>query len=48
MADAGEVLMNRFGRELFGTAQLQFLVSYYGEPYPDFTVALNTIWFVRF
>lgn len=43
MADAGEVLMGRFGYELFGTAQLLFLVFIMASHILTFTVALNTI-----
>ncbi|KAJ5149890.1 Amino acid transporter transmembrane [Penicillium atrosanguineum] len=43
MADAGEVLMGRFGRELFGTAQLLFLIFIMASHILTFTVALNTI-----
>ncbi|KAJ5368429.1 Amino acid transporter transmembrane [Penicillium cataractarum] len=43
MADAGEILMGRFGRELFGTAQLLFLVFIMASHILTFTVALNTI-----
>ena len=43
MADAGEVLMGRFGRELFGTAQLLFLVFIMASHVLTFTVAFNVI-----
>lgn len=43
MADAGEVLMGRFGYELFGTAQLLFLVFLMASHILTFTVALNSI-----
>lgn len=43
MADAGEILMGRFGRELFGTAQLLFLVFIMASHILTFTVALNSI-----
>ncbi|KAJ5673776.1 hypothetical protein N7462_009215 [Penicillium macrosclerotiorum] len=43
MADAGEMLMGRFGRELFGTAQLLFLVFIMASHILTFTVALNVI-----
>ncbi|KAJ5754475.1 Amino acid transporter transmembrane [Penicillium manginii] len=43
MADAGEVLMGRFGYELFGTAQLLFLVFIMASHILTFTVALNSI-----
>ncbi|CAG7967778.1 unnamed protein product [Penicillium salamii] len=43
MADAGEVLMGRFGRELFGTGQLLFLIFLMASHILTFTVALNSI-----
>ncbi|KAJ5112357.1 Amino acid transporter transmembrane [Penicillium argentinense] len=43
MADAGEVLMGRFGYGLFGTAQLLFLVFIMASHILTFTVALNAI-----
>lgn len=43
MADAGEILMGRFGRELFGTGQLLFLIFIMASHILTFTVALNTI-----
>lgn len=43
MADAGEVLMGPFGRELFGTGQLLFLIFLMASHILTFTVALNTI-----
>ncbi|KAJ5113272.1 Amino acid transporter transmembrane [Penicillium angulare] len=43
MADAGEVLMGRFGRELFGTAQLLFLIFIMASHILTFTVAMNVI-----
>jgi amino acid permease len=43
MADAGEVLMGGFGRELFGTGQLLFLIFLMASHILTFTVALNTI-----
>ncbi|KAJ5242977.1 Amino acid transporter transmembrane [Penicillium citrinum] len=43
VADAGEVLMGRFGYELFGTAQLLFLVFIMASHILTFTVALNSI-----
>ncbi|KAJ6190146.1 hypothetical protein N7519_000167 [Penicillium mononematosum] len=43
MADAGEQLMGRFGRELFGTGQLLFLIFLMASHILTFTVALNSI-----
>ncbi|OJJ46085.1 hypothetical protein ASPZODRAFT_117902 [Penicilliopsis zonata CBS 506.65] len=43
MADAGEVLMGRFGRELLGTGQILFLVFIMASHLLTFTVAMNTI-----
>ncbi|KAJ5957812.1 Amino acid transporter transmembrane [Penicillium viridicatum] len=43
MADAGEVLMGPFGRELFGTGQLLFLIFLMASHILTFTVALNSI-----
>ncbi|KAJ5929559.1 Amino acid transporter transmembrane [Penicillium verhagenii] len=43
MADAGEVLMGRFGRELLGTAQLLFLILIMASHILTFTVAFNVI-----
>ncbi|KAJ5490532.1 Amino acid transporter transmembrane [Penicillium expansum] len=43
MADAGEVLMGGFGRELFGTGQLLFLIFLMASHILTFTVALNSI-----
>lgn len=43
MADAGEVLMGGFGRELFGTGQLLFLIFLMASHILTFTVALNAI-----
>lgn len=43
MADAGEVLMGSFGRELLGTAQVLFLVFIMASHILTFTVAMNTI-----
>lgn len=42
-ADAGEQLMGRFGRELFGTGQLLFLIFLMASHILTFTVALNSI-----
>ena len=43
MADAGEVLMGKFGREFLGTAQMLFLVFIMASHILTFTVAMNTI-----
>lgn len=43
MADAGEVLMGSFGRELLGTGQALFLVFIMASHILTFTVAMNTI-----
>jgi len=43
MADAGEVLMGRFGRELLGIGQMLFLVFIMASHILTFTVAMNTI-----
>ncbi|EAU32180.1 conserved hypothetical protein [Aspergillus terreus NIH2624] len=43
MADAGEVLMGRFGRELFGIGQLLLVVFIMASHLLTFTVAMNTI-----
>lgn len=43
MADAGEVLMGPFGRELLGTGQLLFLIFLMASHILTFTVALNSI-----
>ncbi|RAL08621.1 amino acid transporter [Aspergillus homomorphus CBS 101889] len=43
MADAGEVILGRFGRELLGGGQLIFLVFVMGSHILTFTVAMNTI-----
>ncbi|KAE8375604.1 transmembrane amino acid transporter protein-domain-containing protein [Aspergillus bertholletiae] len=43
MADAGEILLGRFGREFLGTAQLVFLVFIMGSHILTFTVMLNTL-----
>ena len=43
MADAGEVLMGPVGREIFGAAQVIFLVFTMGSHILTFTIALNTI-----
>ena len=43
MADAGEVLMGRFGRELLGGAQFLFLIFIMGGHVLTFTVAMNAL-----
>ncbi|PYH94911.1 amino acid transporter, partial [Aspergillus ellipticus CBS 707.79] len=43
MADAGEVLMGRVGREILGTAQLLLLVFVMGSHLLTFTVMMNTL-----
>ncbi|PLB51048.1 amino acid transporter [Aspergillus steynii IBT 23096] len=43
MADAGEVMLGRFGRELLGTAQLLFLVFIMGSHILTFIVMMNTV-----
>ncbi|KAJ5896233.1 Amino acid transporter transmembrane [Penicillium subrubescens] len=43
LAYAGEILIGRFGRELFGTGQLLFLIFIMASHILTFTVALNTI-----
>ncbi|KJX98785.1 amino acid transporter like protein [Zymoseptoria brevis] len=43
MADAGEVLMGRFGKELFGAAQVIFLIFTMGSHILTFTIAFNAI-----
>lgn len=43
MADAGEVLMGRFGRELLGGAQVIFLIFIMGSHVLTFTVAMNAL-----
>lgn len=43
MADAGEVLMGRFGRELFGNAQLIVLVFVMGSHILTFSIMMNTL-----
>ncbi|THC98559.1 hypothetical protein EYZ11_001989 [Aspergillus tanneri] len=43
MADAGEVMMGSFGRELLGTAQLLFLVFIMGSHILTFIVMMNTV-----
>lgn len=43
MADAGEVLMGKFGRELLGIGQMLFLVFIMASHILTFTVAMNSI-----
>ncbi|KAL4887812.1 transmembrane amino acid transporter protein-domain-containing protein [Aspergillus ambiguus] len=43
MADAGEVLMGRFGRELLGAGQLLFLIFLMGSHVLTFSVAMNVL-----
>ncbi|KAM0097278.1 hypothetical protein ACP6JE_008195 [Aspergillus fumigatus] len=43
MGDAGEVIMGRFGRELFGTGQLLLVVFIMASHILTFTVAMNSI-----
>ncbi|GIK06591.1 hypothetical protein Aspvir_002241 [Aspergillus viridinutans] len=43
MGDAGELLMGRFGRELFGIGQLLFLIFLMASHILTFTVLFNTI-----
>ena len=43
MADAGEVLLGVFGRELFGAAQILLLVFTMGSHILTFTIMLNTV-----
>lgn len=43
MADAGEVMMGRFGRELLGGAQMLFLVFIMASHLLTFIVALDSI-----
>jgi hypothetical protein len=43
MGDAGELLMGRFGRELFGIGQLLFLIFLMASHILTFTVVFNTI-----
>ncbi|KAL4802440.1 transmembrane amino acid transporter protein-domain-containing protein [Aspergillus unguis] len=43
MADAGEVLMGRFGREILFSAQMLFLVFLMASHILTFTVAMNTL-----
>ena len=43
MADAGEILLGKFGRELFGAAQLLLLVFIMGSHILTFSIMMNTI-----
>lgn len=43
MADAGEVLMGAFGRELLGVGQMLLLIFLMASHVLTFTVALNTL-----
>lgn len=43
MAEAGEVLLGGFGRELFGTGQLLLIIFVSASHLLTFTVAMNTI-----
>ncbi|ODM15615.1 hypothetical protein SI65_08849 [Aspergillus cristatus] len=43
MADAGEVLLGAFGRELFGTGQLLLIIFVSASHILTFSVAMNTI-----
>lgn len=43
MADAGDVLLGRFGREFMGAAQIIFLVFVMGSHLLTFTVMMNTL-----
>ena len=43
LADAGEVLMGAFGRELFGIGQLLFSIFIMGSHILTFSVMMNTI-----
>ena len=43
MADAGEILMGGFGRELLGGAQLLFLIFIMGSHILTFTIMMNTL-----
>lgn len=47
MADAGEVLLGRFGREFFGAAQTIFLIFSMASHVLTFTIAFNAITGVR-
>lgn len=43
MADAGEVLMGRFGREFLGIAQLLFIIFFMASHLVTFSVAFNVL-----
>ncbi|KAE8377561.1 amino acid transporter [Aspergillus bertholletiae] len=43
LADAGEILMGRFGRELFGLGQILFSIFIMGSHIVTFTIMMNTI-----
>lgn len=43
LADAGEILMGRFGRELFGLGQIVFSIFIMGSHIVTFSTMLNTI-----
>ncbi|KAL5361209.1 transmembrane amino acid transporter protein-domain-containing protein [Aspergillus floccosus] len=43
LADAGEILLGRFGRELFGLGQILFSIFIMGSHIVTFTVMMNTI-----
>lgn len=43
MADAGEVMLGRWGREIFGAAQTIFLIFSMGSHVLTFTIAFNAI-----
>ena len=43
MADAGEVMAGRIGREVFGAAQILFLVFVMGSHILTFSIMINTV-----
>lgn len=43
MADAGEILMGRFGREFLGAGQLLFLIFIMGSHLLTFVVLMDTL-----
>ena len=43
LADAGEILLGRFGRELFGLGQILFSIFIMGSHIVTFSTMLNTI-----
>jgi membrane-bound ClpP family serine protease len=43
MADAGEILLGRIGREVFGTAQLIILIFVCGSHLLTWNIMMNTI-----